>query len=94
MTCQKCGNTEISANDKFCKMCETKINSVEVVVPFSSIEEVSEVESEMPLKTNKSIFSPVFSIEDEVSEAEAILAKGFPEWDLEPPMVLVRRRHQ
>lgn len=91
MTCQNCGNNEISTNDKFCEKCESKINSVEVVVPFSSIEE-----NEMPLKTKKSIFSPTFSIEieEEVSEAEAILAKGFPDWDLEPPMILVRRRHQ
>lgn len=63
--------------------------------PASVFQPIAEVTG-LPKSDAKKAFVPVFAAveEDETDEFEDVLAKGIPAWDLEPPIILVRRKKQ
>ncbi|MDO4312446.1 MAG: zinc ribbon domain-containing protein [Eubacteriales bacterium] len=99
--CPKC-HAEVKG--KFCTKCGTKYEEpvkVEEPVnknPFASVAEDIIKEEKKPSSVPEIRKSPIFQAiqepEPTVPEEESALAKGLPEWNIEPPQVVVRRKRR
>lgn len=91
IVCPDC-QTKNKMDSKFCIGCGKKLNEekskVDAEVAFAPISEeletkpVKEIE-EMPVKKNFKYVEP-----------ESVFAQGLPSWNIEPPQVMVRRKHK
>lgn len=87
--CPKC-NTLNEPNSKFCISCGTPLEKkVESnPVPFTPVKKVEEVKPKEEYKEPVKVIKPVEVYE----EPESVFAEGLPEWSIEPPQVMVRRK--
>ncbi len=74
--CPKCGSNN-KANNKFCFSC-----GAEIIVPQNVQNNVPAFETakEEPNNVNKYV------------EPNNVFAQGLPDWSIEPPQIMVRRR--
>lgn len=88
--CPKC-HAEVKG--KFCTKCGTKYEApaAEPVKPAEAVKPAAE-----PVKPAAEPFKPAKPVkpEPEIPEEESALAKGLPEWNIEPPQVVVRRKRR
>jgi len=91
ITCPDC-QTKNKSGSKFCIGCGKKLTEdmpqVENKPAFSPVDETPAVEpvnviEEMPVKKNFKYVEP-----------ESVFAQGLPSWNIEPPQVMVRRKHK
>lgn len=76
--CPKCG-TANEVDNKFCISC-----GAEIEIPQESDTVPAFEQSKEPLTPTE--------IKDKYDEPYAVFAQGLPEWSVEPPQVMVRRR--
>ena len=79
--CPKC-QTSNDPKAKFCETCGEKFElkaEKQDTNPFASVE---------PINTEKLSNE----IQEEQKEAESVFAKGLPEWSIEPPQLMIRRK--
>ena len=103
--CPKCGNSN-TADSKFCVFCGEKfVSSDKEGVSAPAFGSVNETE---PAKESAPAFGAVAETEAPANEAipvqaqpakveryvepSNVFAQGLPEWNIEPPQVMVRRR--
>ena len=89
--CSKC-NTLNEADSKFCASCGTPLEKKmeDNNIPFAPVKKVAEATK--PVE-NKEFVKRVTPIQ-EYKEPENVFAKGLPEWNIEPPQVMVRRKRK
>lgn len=98
--CPKC-QTKNKANGKFCIGCGEKLEAipaapVENKTPFATIDDDKK---ETVVVEEKAVEAPVAAPVEKVVEKtvvyvepESVFAQGLPEWSVEPPQVVVRRK--
>ena len=98
--CPKCNQLN-SASAKFCRFCGQKLEEnaqaapepVKVPEPAAAPEPVKVPEpaaAPEPVQTPSS--APVFETVEERNEPVSVFAEGLPDWNIEPPQIMVRRK--
>ena len=79
-----CSNCGAEVRGKFCTKCGTKYEA-----PKPAVKEEPAYNPFAEMKEE-----PVTNPFAEVKEEQSALAKGLPEWNIEPPQVVVRRKRR
>lgn len=80
--CPKCNQLN-SASAKFCRFCGQKLEENAQAAP-------EPVKVPEPVQTPSS--APVFEPVEERNEPVSVFAEGLPDWNIEPPQIMVRRK--
>lgn len=95
--CPKC-STLNEAGSKFCSSCG---NALEVKnenndIPFAPVKKAEEEKKVEEVKKVSEPLKPVKPVKPVVEyvEPESVFAQGLPEWSIEPPQVMVRRKRR
>ena len=98
--CSQCG-TQNPKDARFCQNCGYEINVMqqmeqpmfeEIVVESNASQENTTFRPTKqlpPLEFKRIDFNPGNEVEE-----DTVFATGFPDWSIEPPMVVVRRTHK
>ena len=97
--CPKCGKLN-KLGSNFCTTCGNPLvkKQEENNVPFVPVKKQEEVEKSTKevKELVKEVKEPVkiFQTVVEDDEPESVFAQGLPEWSIEPPQVMVRRKRR
>lgn len=92
LVCSACG-AEIMTGDKFCDNCgaEVGINKTESLREKASVNRVREPAVKLTEKVKQRVSNKQ---SEAYVEPANIFALGLPEWSIEPPQVVVRRKRK
>lgn len=87
--CANC-NTLNEADSKFCEACGAPLS--ELPTEESDATQEAECTEKQELKAEGSEQKNEKLIHEKYIEPESVFAEGLPEWNIEPPQVVVRRK--